>query len=121
MKFIKVSGIEFRRCLSLAQDRSDLVREGCYLRDLEVYLNSYCFLSEDGLTGIAVTYDMEAISLFNVGKPGMGEAAVQIALDWGADHLVCEMEMTWYYKKFGFDIEEWSYWEEDVRMELGDI
>ena len=116
----KISGEAFRHQLIIIGWDYPEVAENCYVRDHQVYEESYCFVSDDGLTGIAITEDHEAISLYNVGKPGMGKKAMQLALDWGATHLVCTPELIWYYEQFGFVKVDGPRTIEDIEMVLED-
>lgn len=72
-----------------------------------------CYLSDDGLTGFAVTHDGDLESLFNGGAPGMGRAAVQAAVAFGARTLWCfDGFLPRYYASLG--------WRECGRLEWDD-
>ncbi len=120
-EFNRVPGLIFRRKLIEVGVDNPRVWENCYIRDLRVYEYSYCFITDDGKTGVAITEDHEAISLFNIGRPGMGKKAMDLALDWGATHLVCTPELIWYYEKFGFVKVDGPRTIEDIEMVLEDI
>lgn len=107
--FRRVDAREFHAAVEAAQQvekNGRKVGETVYRYPVTEYRDMQTFLSEDGRTGFAVKSDGDLVSVFNVGRRGRGESAVNAGIAAGATKLDAFDEdgfLPQKYAKFGFE------------------
>lgn len=114
------AGQQFADALSKAKKNLGADGENVDVHTAEDYANARTFLSEDGLSGVAVTKDGEIISVFvdpsaKVAEGrGRGRALVELAKQNGGTHLNCyDVGLPDYYKAHGFSETNRMKWSDE--------
>jgi len=100
---IKIKGIpsienDFKKVIQPVAEKYNLTNYSA-----EDYKNFKTTLSPDKTTGYAIKPDGDLVSVFNIGKKGMGKYAVVDAIEEGATKLdTFDGKLVKYYQQFGF-------------------